>query len=511
MENSKQIKWGAVISYITIAFNIVAGLLYTPWMINTVGKEQYALYTIALSVINIFLMDFGVGSAVTRFLSRYYAEGKHQEANRFMGVVYKVYFVISAVVAACLFAFYFLIETVYVELTASEIQILKNLFIIVSVYSVISFPCVSFNGVLMANERFIAVKLCTLGQKVLDAALIVAALLMGQGIYTMVLIHAVSNLSFQAVRYFIIRTKTDQKTDLKIWDKKQARSLFSYSVWTTVNSIAQRCMLNIMPSLIGALIGSKEVTIFGLASALEAYIYGFANAINGMFMPRISRIMTSDSKSQLHGLMCKLGTFHVYTIGLIIVGFACLGNAFVTLWMGPGYEQVYIAAVLLMLPSLIDVPQQAAKTALLTENIIKEQAVIYLIMAVINVLLSFVLIPQFGAIGAAISVCAAYFVRTLLFNFLYHKRLPVRLGDYFKKAYLKWIIPAAAAAASAITVTAAFQTVTVLSFVASGAVMVLVYLILLWFLAVDRQMKDQVLGIFKKTVKAHNKRRENYG
>ena len=163
MENGKQIKWGAVISYLTIAFNIVTGLLYTPWMIQSVGKEQYALYTIALSVINIFLMDFGIGSAVTRFLSRYYAEGKQDEADHFMGIVYKVYFAIAAVVAVCLFVFYFLIDSVYVELTASEIQVLKNLFIIVSAYSVISFPCVSFNGVLMANERFVAVKLCALG------------------------------------------------------------------------------------------------------------------------------------------------------------------------------------------------------------------------------------------------------------------------------------------------------------------------------------------------------------
>ena len=88
----RQVTFGALISYLAIAFNIISGLIYTPWMIRSIGSDQYALYTLALSVINIFLMDFGIGSAVTKFLSNYYARGEYDEANQFMGVVYKVFF-----------------------------------------------------------------------------------------------------------------------------------------------------------------------------------------------------------------------------------------------------------------------------------------------------------------------------------------------------------------------------------------------------------------------------------
>ena len=40
-----QIKTGAIISYVALFLNIVIGLLYTPWMINTIGKADYGLYT----------------------------------------------------------------------------------------------------------------------------------------------------------------------------------------------------------------------------------------------------------------------------------------------------------------------------------------------------------------------------------------------------------------------------------------------------------------------------------
>lgn len=49
-----EIKKGALVSYVAVAFNAIAGLLYTPWMISCIGSNDYGLYTLALSVINFF-------------------------------------------------------------------------------------------------------------------------------------------------------------------------------------------------------------------------------------------------------------------------------------------------------------------------------------------------------------------------------------------------------------------------------------------------------------------------
>ena len=56
-----QIKTGAIISYISLFVNIITGLVYTPWVINSIGKENYGLYSLAMSVITLFVFDFGLG------------------------------------------------------------------------------------------------------------------------------------------------------------------------------------------------------------------------------------------------------------------------------------------------------------------------------------------------------------------------------------------------------------------------------------------------------------------
>lgn len=492
---NKQMIGGALLSYGAIAFNIIAGLLYTPWMIRTVGDDQYALYALAISIINLFMMDFGIGASVTRFLSNYYARGEQERADRFMGLVYKVFFLISAVIALCLFVFYFLIEGIYAGLTVAEIQVFKRLFVIVAAYSVLSFPFTSFNGVLMANERFIEVKACNLGQKVLNVALIVAALLAGSGVYALVLVNAVSNVVFVGVKFLLVRRKTATRAVFSGHEKGLAGELIGYSVWSTVMTISQRCIFNIAPTVIAALTGSAEVTMFSLAASLEGYVYTFSDAINGMFMPKISRIFARESVgSELTDLMGRVGKFHVYTLGLIYIGFACLGPRFVALWMGEGYESVYFCALLLIAPSLLDLPQQVARTAMLTGGYIREQSFAYLAMAVTNLALFFVFIPRFGVVGAALSVCAAYFVRTAVSNVLYRKKLPVNLAAYFKSAYGRWLLVAAT--------TVVFGFVLArwcpmgagwLGFALQGAVLVAVYVVLTLLIGLSREEKSKLL------------------
>ncbi len=490
---------GALLSYAAIAFNIVSGFLYIPWMIRTIGDDQYALYTLAISIIQIFLLDFGIGSAVTKFLSNYYARNQWDEAKRFMGIVYKVFAIIAAVIAVVLLVFYFLIDTIYVKLTPDEIVVFKHLFVIVAVYSVVCFPFTTFNGTLMANECFISLKACTLGQRVLTVALIVLLLLMGQDVYALVLVNAFSNVVFVVIKYFLIKTQTNQRVDWHSWDKGIAKNLFGYSAWFTVRAVAHRLIFNVMPSLIAVTINAASVTVFSIATTLEGYVFTFADAINGMFMPQISRILAGDSvEKKLTSLMIKIGRFHLYTIGLIFIGFVCFGQDFIALWMGEGYEPVYGCTILLILPNLVMIPQQVANTALLASDVVKEQGIVYAITAIINVALAIILLPWIGVYGAGVSVCVAYFVRVIGMNMLYHQKLPLRLGQYFSSLYVRWIPLASIMIGLGLLFNMVFPLGGWVGLACKVAVFSVGYLIALWIGCMTSAERRSIVGMIRK-------------
>lgn len=437
-DSNKQIKLGALISYFAIAFNIVAGLIYTPWMVASIGQNNYGLYTMANSLISMFLIDFGISAAVTRFVSKYNAGNEQENINNFLGLVYKLYLIVDAIICIVLVAAFVFLDVIYVKLTAEELQNFKTLYIIVGVYSVATFPFVTLNGILNAYEEFVIVKLCEMANKILSIVLTVLVIVSGYGVRALVLMQAVSGIITLVLRFWAVKKKTPVKVNFVYRNKEMLKDIFGFSIWSTVTSVSQRFIINIVPSLIGALTGAGEVAIFGVAITIEGYYYTFANAINGFFMPKISRILHDDEKEEnLLELMIRVGRIQIYVLGLILLGFIVVGSEFVVLWMGTAYQRAYICAILLILPSFIAWPQQIATTALIVENKMKQQAIINVLTSIISIVIGFILIIFFGTIGAAISICIAYTFRVVCINVIYVKYLKINLKRFFAETFLK--------------------------------------------------------------------------
>lgn len=498
-----QIKAGAAISYAAVAFNTVAGLLYTPWMVRCIGADNYGLYTLALSVINFFLLDFGLSDSVSRFLSKYYAEGREDRVSGFLGMAYRLYLIITAVIAVALVVVFFNIDAIYTGLTAEQLPVFRVLFAIISLYSVVSFPFTPLNGILVANERFVALNACNLVQKVATVLLIVVALLLDWGVYALVVVNALVSIVAIAYKLVIVRVKTEARIDFSYWKTIEARELAGFSAWVTVTQICGRLIFAVMPSIIAMTADTTEVALFGLASSLEGYVYTVASALNSMFMPKVSRSLIGTDED-LQCMMVRVGRIQLFIIGFIFVCFAALGGRFVDCWMGIGYDALWPCALLLILPSLVELPQLIGVTAIAASGNMKAKGFIYIGTALTNVVLGLVMTRFIGTLGACISICVAYFVRTVGENLVYRNRLGIHLAAFFRGTFGRWTV------AGTVTLAVGFfaSWVILLSgwvgFIACGLVMFGVYSLLLWLFVMNQYEKELTVGIL--TAVARRKR-----
>ena len=152
-------------------------------MVDTIGKSDYGLYTLSNSLITLFLVDFGLSSAVSRYVAKYRAEGRQDKVDNFLGAVYKLYLIIDAVIFVALVIIYFCIDSIYVKLTPAELEKFKVVYLISASFAVINFPFVTFNGILISYEKFIPLKLADVIYRILMVALTVITLLFGGGLY----------------------------------------------------------------------------------------------------------------------------------------------------------------------------------------------------------------------------------------------------------------------------------------------------------------------------------------
>lgn len=105
------IKAGVLISYVSILVNIGISLLYTPWMINEIGQSNYGIYSLIVSFISYFLLDLGLGSAISRFIAKYRAENDESQIKEMISVAYTVFMCLSVAISLILVILYFFCPT----------------------------------------------------------------------------------------------------------------------------------------------------------------------------------------------------------------------------------------------------------------------------------------------------------------------------------------------------------------------------------------------------------------
>ena len=490
-----QIRNGTLLSYAGLGVNILIGLLYTPWMIHSIGRDNFGLYTLAISIISLFVFDFGLSSAVSRFLSKYLAEGNQQKANNCLGLVARLYIGIDVVLFLIFVGVYFFIPDIYTKLTAEEITKFKVIYVIASIFSVISFPFIPCNGILVSNEKFVQLKLCDLVYKLIIVAAMSVCLLLGYGLYALVAVNAFAGISTILLKLGCIKKYTQTRPNFNYRNPQERREIFLFSGWTSLTAISQRMIFNIAPTILGMMSGSSSIAILGVAITIEGYVYTFANALNGMFLPRVSAILVQN-KGDLLPLMIKIGRIQIFIIGLIILGFIGLGQQFVYLWVGAEFTNTYWCAVLLILPSFFQLPQEIAATGIIAANKVRQQAWVYIFMGILNIILAFPLAAYWGELGVAFSICIAYFVRTIGMNVLYVKELGIDIKSFFQHSFLK-IAPILIIMAVPVFVICNQVNISGwVGFIIKGLFFVLAYALTSWFLIFNQEEKNLFKSLF---------------
>lgn len=498
--SNTQLKVGAMLSYLAIGINIVSALIYSPWMLSKIGSGDYGLYSLATSLINMFLLDFGISSAVSRFVSKYVAEGKQDQVDQLLGIVFKLFMGIAAIISIVLILIYFFIDQIYISLTPSELEKFKIVYIISATYSVVSFPfATTLNGILTSYEKFIQMKLCDVGNKAITVLIIVIALINGYGLYALVAINAALNLVCFGAKWIVIKRATPVKVCIHFWDTYLLKEIFGFSIWVLINSICSRLIMNLCPNILGITSGTMAITIFSFASVIEGYSYTFSSAIDGMFMPRIARITYKEGKmDKILSLMIKVGRFQYHLVGLVLIGFICVGKEFITLWLGNDYISVYYCAVLLLLPAPFYLSQQIGKNTMVMVDRIRYLTYVNVVKAGMNVVLVFFLSKYWGAIGACISICSVYFFRNFANMHLYKTKLGLDTKKFYLGCYGKMSIPMLITLVTGVIIQKVIPNKGWGIFGIKILLIIGIYMLFMWVIAYNDDEKNMIKGVLKK-------------
>lgn len=434
---SSSIKKGAIISYVAIFLNIAITFFYTPWMIKKIGVSDYGLYSLVYSFISYFILDFGLNQAIQRFIAKYRAEDSEDKVEKMIGITTRVYLIIDSIIFFILFVLYFFISDIFTGLTLEEIERLKGLYVIAGIFSVLSFMFKPMAGAMMAYEYFVEEKVLEMINRVGAVVGVCIALAFGADVFALILINGAFSLFTSILKLIIFKRKSKLNIQWAYFNMAELKRIFSFSIWTFGCGLAQRLRLTLVPSVLGILSNSSEIAIFAMGMALEGTVFTLSSAINGLFLPTVSRIVHNQRRDDIHNLMIRVGRIQLYIIGLVFSGFVIFGRQFLLLWVGVEFTDVYWVLLLLILSNLVSLTQRIADDLVYVENKIKESAIRVFICSIVGLAIACLLSSRLGAIGAAIGTCFGLCVYQVWINLFYHQKMKLDIIGFFKQCHFK--------------------------------------------------------------------------
>lgn len=440
-----QLKAGVVISYINLFASSIIPLLYTPIMLSLLGQAEYGLYSLSSSVISyLTLLTLGFGSTIVRYLSKYRAEGKRKEEEQIFGFFLVLYCGLAILVLLCAVFIANNVELIFQQgLSDAEIDKMQKLVLIMSVNTALSFPISVFSSVISSHEQFIFIKSLNLFS---TAALPVAnliALYMGFASVGMAFAGTVMNVILLPVEAGYCLRKINIRPRFVRFPKEFIRELFGFSVYIFIGTIVDMLFWSTDKVILGMLTSSAVVAVYNVGGTFNNMVMQLSTSISSILIPRINgMVIEKNSEEKLTELFIHVGRVQYLIVALVIAGFTVYGQSFIHLWVGEAYKDAYWIAVLTMFPLCVPLIQNTGLNIIIAENKHKFRAIVYLAIAILNVISTYLVVPYLGAIGAALCSCISYLLgQGIIINIYYYKVIKIDIPRFWVNILRMSMIP----------------------------------------------------------------------
>lgn len=382
-------------------------------------------------------MDFGLNSAIQRFLSRAIGSKDHNEANKVINTALAIFTIIGFI--ALIFSFVIVLVVPLLIKNITETDLFRKIILILGLNFAIGFPLRVFSGILSANIRYDLSTAIELIKLALRTALIIVLLKAGHGIMALAFITLVADIGGYIANYFIVRHLYKYIVFSKtLIDKSLIKPLSGYSIYTFISQIADQLRFNIDNLVITIFIGLESVTLYSIASRLVSYFMQFIVRAIGMLAPLFSQYEAKGDYGSIREkfiITTKISGYLSMMVGGIIIIF---GKPFIQRWVGTRYLDAYPVLLVLVIPVTLALMQNPSIQLLYGISKHKFFTISNSIEGIANLVLSVILVRKYGLIGVALGTAIPMIIIKLFVQPVYTCRI-IKLD--IREYYLDILVP----------------------------------------------------------------------
>lgn len=501
-----QRKFGVIFGYLNFIVQNLSTFFLTPLMIFIWGQSDFGIYKLIVTLTGFFmLLDLGISNSVVKFISEYKEKKQKEKEGDFLALIILIY---SAILLILIFSSIVLsnfFEKIYTQYTSDQIELITNLFFLLIINAALVLFFNIFQSLLRAYEKHVSLNIIIFSKNIFRFLIMYLMLSEGSGIYNIVLIDIFMNVLLGISLMIYIAKKLSISIRFKGIDKKYIKYILSYSLFIFIEMIAFQLFWSTDLILLSFFTTANAIAVYSIGTFFTTAIESMSGIVSRVTLPRIVSIVSqrNSMKSQntlLEEEIVKISRIKMFILFLPLTAFIFLGEDLIILWVGEDFKEAYLVALVVIIPQVIARIQDGLSQLLWAKNKQKQKAAISIFAALVNVLVTIILIPHIGILGAAIGTGIAFVIGYILGEGIYITlKLKINVVGLYIKIYKSMITPFILICL--LTYYAGYGALNWVNMGMKIMAVTIIYCVLTWLLAMNPSEKKMVLSIIRRLSK----------
>jgi O-antigen/teichoic acid export membrane protein len=404
----RQLLRSTLANYVGKFITLASGLVLTPFMLHQLGATDYALWVLVTSFVAYgALLDLGVGAALTKYVAEFRARGDSLEASRFIATGLRLYAALGLVALAASIPVALVFPDLF-NIPPGRSDTARWLVLLAGASLAFQLPATTTYSVLRGLQRFDLMNLVGSVATIVTAIGTVVVLLLGGGVIGVAaLVIPVTLASQIPMLWMIRRVAPDLHLGWRGAERRLARTVAGFSLSIVLVNGAEVIKKKTDELVIAAFLPVARVAPYAVARRLsdvpEILTYQFVRVL----MPLASHLHGERDAASLRAVY--VASMRI-TLGLFLpvgASLAVLAEPVLEAWVGERYATDAQVVLVLIGASFIDMTLWPAASMLLGSDRHRTVAWISAASALLNLVLSVMLVRRLGVIGVALGTLIA--------------------------------------------------------------------------------------------------------
>ena len=440
---------GAATNWAAFAASLAVSFFLAPYLIRSLGDGRYGVWCVVENILAYFtLFDLGIAACLVRFVAKLHATSERTELNKLVSSCLAVF---SIAMFAVLIVGGPLVPVVGpgLERELGEPGDVSAFMLLMLANLAITLPLSVFPTILDGLQCFVAKSAVRLVFLAIRVGGIVYVMEAQPGLLPLAVVYTIVNLlEHAAFALLVFRYLPGLRIGTSHIDRETLHRVKGYGFDAFLAMLAGRITVQTGAIVVGGFVSVAAAAHYAIAARLVELAKNLLRSATTTLTPAVSE---REAKGDLDGVRRVLldGTRAVlYLVLPIHLGLLFFGSAFLARWVGGTQyaEWCYPTTAILSATLTIGVAQSVASRILYGLGTIRLFARLALVEAIVNLVLSLILVGPYGLEGVAVAVAVPN-VLFCLFAIGYACRvLEVPVLRYLRHAWLKPLLASVVAA-----------------------------------------------------------------